>query len=92
MSRAWILMIVFVVAAGAGLGSQAPDPSFTSRFDVEKSDLASTGRNPWFNLDPGHTLTLEDANTRLVITVLNETRSSTASKRASSKAGDRKGR
>ena len=74
MPRAWILAIAFVAAAGAALGSQAPDSSFTSRFDVEKSDLASTGRNPWFNLDPGHTLTLEDANTRLVITVLNETK------------------
>jgi hypothetical protein len=74
MSRAWIFAIAFVAAAGAGLGSQATDSSFTSRFDVEKSDLASTGRNPYFILEPGNTLTLEDGSTRLVITVLNETK------------------
>jgi len=74
MSRAWILAIAFVAAAGAGLSSQAPDSSFTSRFDVEKSDLASTGRNPYFILEAGNTLTLEEASTRLVITVLNETK------------------
>ena len=72
MSRSLILAIVFIAAAGGALRSQAPDSSFTSRFEVEKSDLASTGRNPWFSLEPGHTLTLEDSSTRLVITVLNE--------------------
>ena len=74
MSRSLMLAIAIVSAAGAGLGSQTLDPSFTSRFDVEKSDLASAGRNPWFSLEPGHTLTLEDSTTRLVITVLNETK------------------
>jgi hypothetical protein len=74
MSRAWILAIAFTAAAGAGLSSQAPDTSFTSRFDVEKADLASIGRNPYFILEPGYTLTLEDAGVRLVITVLNETK------------------
>lgn len=74
MSRALILAIAVVAAAGGGLGSQAPDPSFTSRFDVENSELASTGRNPYFILEPGYTLTLEDASVRLVITVLNDTK------------------
>ena len=74
MSRALILGILFAVAVGADPGSQTPDASFTSRFEVEKSELASTGRNPWFVLEPGHTLTLEDSSTRLVITVLNETK------------------
>ena len=74
MSRALILTIMLVAAAGAGLGSQTPDASFTSRFDVDKADLASTGRNPYFILEPGYVLTLEDASVRLVITVLNETK------------------
>lgn len=73
MSRALILTIVLVAAAGAGL-SQAPDASFTSRFDVDKADLATTGRNPYFILEPGYVLTLEDPSVRLVITVLNETK------------------
>src|SRR6187200_639266 len=74
MSRAWILAVAFVTSAHSGFSGQAPDASFTSRFDIEKSELASTGRNPWFILEPGYTLTLEDSSTRLVITVLNETK------------------
>jgi hypothetical protein len=63
-----------VVAAVVALGSQALDPTFTSRFDVDKPDLTSTGRNPYFILETGYVLTLEGGSTRLVITVLNETR------------------
>jgi hypothetical protein len=65
---------VIVVLAALALDSQALDPSFTSRFDVDKSDLVSVGRNPYFILEPGYVLTLEGAGTRLVITVLNESR------------------
>ena len=68
------LAIVIIAATTAiVLRSQTLDPSFTSRFDVEKSDLVSTGRNPYFLLVPGHVLTLEVGTTRLVITVLNNT-------------------
>ena len=56
------------------LNSQTLDPSFTSRFDVDKSDMSSTGRTPYFILEAGYVLTLEGGSTRLVITVLNETR------------------
>ncbi len=68
------LLSVGIVIAVAALHAQAPDPTFTSRFDVEKSDLVSTGRNPYFILEPGYVLTLEGGSTRLVITVLNETK------------------
>jgi hypothetical protein len=47
---------------------------FTKDFDWTASDLRSRGVNPFFNLEPGYSLTLEDAHTRLVITVLDETR------------------
>jgi len=72
--RTACLAVGIVVLAAAALSGQALDPSFTSRFDVEKSDLTSTGRNPYFILEPGYVLTLEGGSTRLVITVLNETR------------------
>jgi hypothetical protein len=47
---------------------------WTTRFAVEKDELADTGRNPWFILEPGYQLVFEGGDERLVITVLNETR------------------
>jgi hypothetical protein len=47
---------------------------WTSEFAVEKDELVATGRNPFFVLEPGYQLVLENANTRLTITVLNETK------------------
>jgi hypothetical protein len=51
---------------------------WTETFAEEESDLASTGKNPYFILQPGHRLVYEesqgDKKTRLVITVLAETR------------------
>lgn len=55
----------------------APDAEqdrYTSTFLVEKSELASHGRNSYFILEPGSTLELEGGEGRLVITVLEETR------------------
>lgn len=68
------LAAVILAVTTVTVGSQAPDASFTSRFDVDKSDFSSTGRNPYFVLEPGYVLTLEDASVRLVITVLNDTK------------------
>ena len=52
----------------------ADDKSWASDFQVDKSDLSSTGRNPYFILEPGYALVLEQGRERLKITVLNETR------------------
>ena len=62
------------LVAHARQATPAIDPAFQSRFAVDKADLASTGRNPYFILEPGYTLTLEDGSERLTITVLAETR------------------
>ena len=44
-------------------------------FSSEKADLISTGRNPYFVLEAGHVLVLEDNDgLRLTITVLDETK------------------
>ena len=62
------------VAVGERVQSAQDAASWTAAFDVEAGDLASAGRNPYFVLEPGYQLTLEDGKERLVITVLNETR------------------
>lgn len=64
-----------LAATLAGGGQVAKDP-FTSEFPIDKRELTSTGRNPYFVLEPGYQVTLEDAKDkeRLVITVLNETK------------------
>ena len=47
---------------------------WTADFPIDKADLVSTGRNPYFILEPGHTLVLEGDKAQLVITVLNDTK------------------
>jgi hypothetical protein len=67
------LLVVASLTGMAG-GIQAPDSSFTSSFEIDTADLGPTGRNPFFILEPGYTLVLEDGSERLTITVLPETR------------------
>lgn len=50
------------------------DTAWTDQFAVERPELRSTGRNPFFLLEPGYQRVLEDGDERLVITVLAETR------------------
>ena len=63
-----------VVAPRAVVPPVPQDTTWTSTFDVETGELVSTGRNPYFVLEPGYQLTLEDGKERLVITVTNDTR------------------
>ena len=62
--------ITGVLALGGCFGGSA----WTSVFPVEPDELVSTGRNPYFILEPGYSLVLEGGKAHLVITVLNETR------------------
>lgn len=54
------------------------DARFTDSFDVESSEFTSTGRNPYFILEPGYQRVLTGKEgrhaVRLEVTVLNETR------------------
>ena len=65
--------------AAAGLmatlagGAEAKEP-FAKEFTVEQGELASTGRNRYFILEPGYTLFLEGGGEQLIITVLDETK------------------
>jgi hypothetical protein len=47
---------------------------WTHEFGEDKADLTHTGRNRFFILEPGYYLILEKGDTRIVITVLNETK------------------
>jgi hypothetical protein len=49
------------------------DESWTTEFGVESQEFTSTGRNPYFILEPGYRLVLEGGKERLTITVLDET-------------------
>jgi hypothetical protein len=75
--RAAFLMILIVVVALTTMISKtrrrAQEPGWTDRFEVRPAELVSTGRNPFFVLEPGYVLELEDGDNRLVITVLDET-------------------
>lgn len=56
----------------------AAEPKFTDTFFEDQCAFKSTGRNPYFILEPGHELVLEGDDdgefVRLVITVLDRTR------------------
>jgi hypothetical protein len=65
-----------IVAALLALacGRQASERTWTDDFSSERDALRSTGRNPYFVLEPGYQLVLEDGGEHLTITVLDETK------------------
>lgn len=70
---------LFASAALAGLAGswkagQDDDDLWTTEFGVERGELSSTGRNPYFILEPGYQLVFEGGGDQLFITVLDETR------------------
>jgi hypothetical protein len=62
-----------VLGIGGGPPAQS-ETAWTQEFGESKSDLLPTGHNPFFIVEPGYQLTLEDGKDRLVITVLRETK------------------
>lgn len=73
-----IPVILAVVAALASSTAwpqvTGTDPSWRQEFDMSSCTLATAGRNPYFVLEPGFRLVLEGGNTKVQITVLDETR------------------
>src|SRR3972149_6668915 len=57
-----------------GCAAQVPGAEWTDQFTLERQELRPTGSNPFFLLEPGHQLVLEDGRDRLTITVLAQTR------------------
>jgi len=69
------LWLVSVAAFGVLLlGACAKSDAWIADFPIVKDELVSTGRNPYFILEPGHYLVLEGGDTQLRITVLSETK------------------
>lgn len=71
------LLAPLIVAGGAlvlMLGAPLRAETWTAEFPIDRQDLASTGRNPYFILEPGHSLVLRGGDAELTITVLAETR------------------
>jgi len=68
-------LLVSVVPTNNGIRAQsANDSSWRTEFALEKGELSATGRSDYFVLEPGHVMTLEGGNERLIITVLDETK------------------
>ncbi len=68
----WLPLIVAAGVVVLTLGACTGSGAWTTAFMVEPDELAFTGRNPYFILEPGYSLVLEGGNARLTITVLNE--------------------
>jgi hypothetical protein len=67
------LGVVGLLCTSAPL-AQTLDDTFTSSFNVEAADWTSTGRSPYFVLEPGFQQTFSEGENQLVITVLAETK------------------
>jgi hypothetical protein len=63
-----------IAAVGGAVLASQDDASWTQHFLIDRAELRSTGRNPYFVLEPGYELVLEDGDERLTITVLPQTR------------------
>ncbi len=67
--------ILLLTSTNSLVSSQKKSPdTWASEFRVDAGDLAATGRNPYFILQPGYKLEFQDGKDKLVITVLSETR------------------
>lgn len=75
MNKILVISLIMATSLLAPIAQQQTgDASWTKTFDVEKDELVTAGRNPYFVLEPGYRLVLEGGQERLVITVLNETK------------------
>jgi len=66
---------VAVLATGAACElATGDDSSWQREFGISQCKLQATGRNPYFVLEPGFQLVLQDDETKLEITVLDRTK------------------
>jgi hypothetical protein len=66
---------LLVLAANTRSGDETPEEgSWTTDYAVQKGELASTGRNPYFILEPGYYLVLRGGKEEAVVTVLDKTK------------------
>jgi hypothetical protein len=58
----------------AASASKKPERQWTRSFNMEERTFSSTGKNPYFILEPGHQLVLEKGSEKVVMTILDETK------------------
>jgi hypothetical protein len=68
------VLVTSAIAFVATSTSKTATSSFATTFPVRKSDLVSSGRNPYFILEPGYRLVLKGGGEELTMTVLDETK------------------
>jgi hypothetical protein len=64
-------------ACGTPESDFGADPSWKQQFGISECELAPTGRNQYFILEPGFRLVLEGGSEKVAITVLEETKTIT---------------
>jgi hypothetical protein len=67
-------LAVFIAAWLAASALPLDGSGWRDTFPVDRANLADSGRNTYFILEPGHRLHLVDGDSTLTITVLDETR------------------
>jgi len=63
-----------LLALGAGPAKDVPGAPWVSDFAIDPGQLASVGRNPFFILEPGYFLVLQEGSSEIVFRVLDETK------------------
>jgi hypothetical protein len=70
-----ILTAMLILSCSMGWGqSRGTNSPWQEEFGISKCNLLTTGRNQYFVLEPGFQLILEGGDTKLQITVLDETK------------------
>jgi hypothetical protein len=70
----YILTAAAILTFSPAFGQAKGTDSWQKEFAISKCNLVTTGRNEYFVLEPGFQLVLEGGDTKLQITVLNETK------------------
>ena len=66
--------VVALASAAVAGEPKKKSPEISSSSDVDKANLVNVGKNPYFNLEPGHRLYFKGDNTTLRITILHKTK------------------
>ncbi len=64
-------LLLFSTACGLGASTGS---GWQEKFDLASCSMQTTGRNPYFVLEPGFELILEGGGVKLQVSVLNETK------------------
>jgi len=78
VNRRFVAALLWVLAVAALCPAQGAKKggaqAWRETFAVDKANLADTGRNTYFILEPGYRLTFEHGKDTLIVTVLDETK------------------